>query len=745
MPAAVPVGAAALGVSTVVATAVVVGVAVVGTVIAAKAIGSALAGALSPDIPDYDDAQGSASDQIQGVKLTKSGTSENIPVIYGFRRVGGKILFAETSGSSNKYLYVVYAISEGEIEGVKRVFVDDTQLPITDPSIGTEHNITSGKFSDRLKIQIFSGTEAQSQSTLANETTSWSSKERKLPGLAYAVFRYEWKKIDTQEDADNNPYGGGLPSVMFDVLGKKTFDVTGHGSGTLGAYSGLSKTYTNNPANHLLDYLLNPRFGCGLDVTEVDADLFKTAANKLRQNIDYDENGTQDGPFMTGAFVLNSKSRLMDNVKVLVQGCRGYLPYSRGRYKLRIDDGGNDTDVTSSTVNVVADIGESDMLYGMNLIGEQKSAKFNNVIVKYVDPDQNFTEQQVNFSESADVTADGEDLTNEITYQGVSNRNIAQNIARTIYKNSRSQKYIGFTTTPETLEAEVGDIIRVTSSVFGLTDETFKIQKMIINPDGTVGVEARQHTASIYPFVPGAQIEIPPPVFKPDNFSLTPLQKTTNTTVPIQVRQPGQTQLVNSSHSNVTPTVPVTQNNTLPIPLFQTGGGVVSSFTSAFTAAGFGTTTSSAVTGQSGTLHTDPCNFRLIKISNTQFDCSFFVNPPADPTVDTLFIKHFERGTRKLRNTISTQLNNNANQPNEVYIRNIDAQSFLTFQFRGTAFSGTADDGSQVGTVFSFISLGNQPGRSGQSLEAAINSTIQAQSFATQQQNKTTKHSIGTP
>jgi len=745
MPAAVPVVASALGVSTVVATAVVVGVAVVGTVIAAKAIGSALAGSLSPDIPDYDNAQGSASDQIQGVKLTKSGTSENIPVIYGFRRVGGKILFAETSGSNNKYLYVVYAISEGEIEGVKRIFVDDTQLPINDPSIGTQHNITSGKFADRLKFQIFSGTETQSQSTLANETTSWSSKQRKLPGLAYAVVRYEWKKIDTQEDADNNPYGGGLPSVMFDVLGKKTFDVTGHGSGDLGAYSGLSKSYSNNPANHLLDYLLNPRFGCGLDVTEVDADLFKTAANKLRQKIDYDENGTQDGPFMTGAFVLNTKTRLMDNVKVLVQGCRGYLPYSRGRYKLRIDDGGNDTDVTSSTVNVVADIGESDMLYGMNLIGEQKSAKFNNVIVKYVDPDQNFTEQQVNFSESADVTADGEDLTNEITYQGVSNRNIAQNIARTIYKNSRSQKYIGFTTTPETLEAEVGDIIRVTSTVFGLTDETFKIQKMIINPDGTVGVEARQHTASIYPFVPGAQIEIPPPVFKPDNFSLTPLQKTTNTTVPLQVRQPGQTQMVNSSHSNVTPTVPATQNNTLPIPLFPTGGGVVSAFTSAFTAAGFGTTTSSAVTGQSGTLHTDPCNFRLIKISNTQFDCSFFVNPPADPTVDTLFIKHFERGTKKLRTTITTQLNNNASQPNQVYIRNIDADSFLTFNFRGTAFSGTADDGSQGGTVFSFIPLGNQPAKSGQSLEAAINSTLQAQSFATTQQNKTTNHNIGNP
>ena len=745
MPAAVPVVAAALGVSTVVATAVVVGVAVVGTVVAAKAIGSALSGALSPDIPDYGGSEGSASDQIQGVKLTKSGTSENIPVIYGYRRVGGKILFAETNGTDNKYLYVVYAISEGEIDKITKVFVNDTQLPISNPSFETQHSISSGKFNDRLKFQLFAGTETQTRSALATESKSWGNATRNLPGVAYAVFRYEWKKIETQEDADNNPYGGSIPSVMFEVQGKKTFDVTGHGSGDLGAYAGLSKSYNNNPANHLLDYLMNPRFGCGLDPTEVDADLFKIAANKLRQKIDYDENGTQDGPFMTGAFVLNTKTKLMDNVKVLVQGCRGYLPYSRGRYKLRIDDGGNDTDVTSSTVNVVADIGEADMLYGMNLIGEQKNQKYNNVIVKYVDPDQNFTEQQVNFSESADVTADGEDLQGEFVYQGVSNKNIAQNIARTIYKNSRSQRYIGFTTTPETLEAEVGDIVRITSSVFGLTDETFKIQKMVINPDGTVGVEARQHTASIYPFVPGAQIEIPPPIFKPDTFSLTPLQKTANPTVPLQVRQPGQTQMVNSSHANVTANISLTANNTLPLPQFPTGGGVVTSFSSAFTAAGFGTTTTSAVTGQSGTLHTDPCNFRLLKISNTQFDCSFFVNPPADPTVDILFVEHLERDTRKLRATINVPLNNNASQPNSVYIRNIDSKSFIRFRFKGTAFSGIANDGSQGGTTFSFIGLGNATGQSGQTLEAAINSTIQAQSFTTTQQNKTNNHSLGTP
>ena len=129
MPAAVPVVATVLGVSSAVATVIVVGAAVVGTVVAAKAVGSALSGALSPDIPDYDGSQGSASDQARGVLLTKRGTNVDIPVIYGYRRVGGRIIFADTNGTDNQYLYVVYAISEGEISKVKRIFVDDAELP----------------------------------------------------------------------------------------------------------------------------------------------------------------------------------------------------------------------------------------------------------------------------------------------------------------------------------------------------------------------------------------------------------------------------------------------------------------------------------------------------------------------------------------------------------------------------------------------------------------------------------------
>ena len=746
MPAAVPIVAGALGVSTAIATVIVVGAAVVGTVVAAKAIGSALSGALSPDIPDYSGAQGSASDQARGVLLTKRGTNVDIPVIYGYRRVGGRIIFADTNGTDNKYLYVVYAISEGEISKVKRIFVDDAELPNQDPAFETRHTVPSGRFKGRLEFQLFAGTETQGQSALANEAKSWPNKQRKLPGVAYAVFRFEWKKIETQEDADNNPYSGGIPSVQFELQGKKVYKVRNHGSGEdlSAAYASLTKEYSNNPADHLLDFLLNPRFGCGLDITEIDASFFKTSARKLQQRIDYDENGTQDGPFMTGATVLNTNSRLMDNVKILVQGCRGYLPYSRGRYKLRIDDGGNDTDVTSSVVNTVYDVQEKDMMYGMNLIGEQKTQKYNQVIVKYIDPDQNFTEQQVSFTVASDVTADGEDLIGEFFYQTVSNPRIAENIARTIYKNSRNQRYIGFTATPELLEAEVGDIITITSTVFNITAQTFKIQKMTINSDGTVGIEAREHTAATYPFVPGATIEIPAQVFKPSEFALIPVQQTPPA-VPLSVRQPAQdTTLQISSvgdHEDATTTVSLTQNDTLPT---SSDSGAVTGATQFIDYTGFGTVSTSAITGFGETdIHTAFNNFSATTLSdNLSIDVSFAVNNPVDTTLEAVRIEFWSKKNKSLSHTNTYAFRRDNNKPTSMTVT-VDEDKYLRFKFVNFTSGKEFNDASTGAySAFTYTNLEGQSD-SGKDLEAIINNQLQALSFVSDPDQVTTTHQLG--
>lgn len=743
MPPAVPIVATALGVSTAVATVVVVGAAVVGTVVAVKAIGSALTGALAPDIGDYTAGQGSASDQTRGVLLTKRGTNVDIPVIYGQRRVGGRIIYAETKGDNNQYLYVIYVIGEGEIHKISSIYVDDVKLPNANPSFETVHNVGSERFKDRMSFQLFAGTEGQDESSLANEAASWKNGLRKLPGVAYGVFRFEWKKIETQEEADNNPYSGGIPNVQFDVLGKKCYRVKDHGSGQnlSASYSSLTKNWTVNPVDHLLDYLLNPRFGCGLDITEIDASYFKTAARKCQQQVDYDENGTQDGPFMIGASVLNTNSRLMDNVKILVQGCRGYLPYSRGRYKIRIDDGGNDTDVTSATVNIVYAVTEQDMMYGMNLIGEQKTQKYNQVIVKYVDPDQNYTEQEVSYSESADVTADGEDLIGEFFYQTVPNSAIAQNIARTIYKNSRTQRYIGFTATPELLEAEVGDIITITNSLFGFNAKTFKIQKMTINSDGTVGIEAREHTATIYPFVPGPTIEIPAQVFKSSEYSLIPVAQQ-NPEVPLSVRPPELDVLLDISHNPFQiPRLPLDANDTpTPTP----DSTAVTSVTQFIDYTDYGTVTTSAITGYLETgIHSAYNNFTVVENPEAAFAlCSFFVNNPLDTTIDQLRLEIWDTQTQSLKQINTYPLRRDLNGPTAVTVQGITDSTYFKFKFyNSTAGKEHADGSTGAYSAFNYTAL-NGLSASGRTLEAIINSQLQGVDLATDPDVRTTNHSL---
>jgi len=49
----------------------------------------------APDIPD-------TNAEARGALVNKQSNIEQIPVIYGTRRVGGTIVFVETSGGSNK-------------------------------------------------------------------------------------------------------------------------------------------------------------------------------------------------------------------------------------------------------------------------------------------------------------------------------------------------------------------------------------------------------------------------------------------------------------------------------------------------------------------------------------------------------------------------------------------------------------------------------------------------------------------
>ena len=82
-----------------------------------------------PEIPDFSELD--VEQNAKGVLVNKFTANAHIPVIYGTRKVGGNVVFLETSGTDNQYLYMALVMSEGEIDSVQTLFVNDQQVTLS--------------------------------------------------------------------------------------------------------------------------------------------------------------------------------------------------------------------------------------------------------------------------------------------------------------------------------------------------------------------------------------------------------------------------------------------------------------------------------------------------------------------------------------------------------------------------------------------------------------------------------------
>ncbi len=211
------------------------------------------------DVPDYDIGT-DQSQAIQGVLLNKDSAISHIPIVYGERQVGGTRVFVSTNGTDNKYLYVAFVMSEGQINAFTKLFIDDNEVTLNSYAHGTQATPTGGDYASKLVVQFFDGRDTQTGSSLLQEAPSWTSDHR-LSGLAYLALRFEWKGFNTSDDPNNNPYGGNVPAIRAQIQGKKIFDlVSGYTpayQGNISATSG-SGTRTNTTTTANITGVTNP-------------------------------------------------------------------------------------------------------------------------------------------------------------------------------------------------------------------------------------------------------------------------------------------------------------------------------------------------------------------------------------------------------------------------------------------------------------------------------------------------------
>ena len=232
-----------------------------------------------PEIPDFGD---NLPDQnAKGVLVNKFNSNAHIPVIYGTRKVGGNVVFLETSGTDNEFLYMAIILSEGEIDDISAIFVNDNQVTFdgdiadnTQRSVASsdsnffkaDPNVEGSSAASLITIEPHYGTDSQSASSLLSGLSSWTSNHR-LRGLAYIALKFKW----------NNDAFGSLPTVNAIVKGRKVYNpnldstVTG-GSGSHRKDDSTTWAYSDNPIYQMLDYLRNERFGMGIPNSYFDSD-----------------------------------------------------------------------------------------------------------------------------------------------------------------------------------------------------------------------------------------------------------------------------------------------------------------------------------------------------------------------------------------------------------------------------------------------------------------------------------------
>ena len=413
------------------------------------------------DIPD----QPNLDNEARGALVNKQSNIAQIPVIYGERRVGGTIVFVETSGSNNTYLYICLVLAEGEVESIGNIYIDDVLL-----ASGSQH------FS-YVTVDKKLGADDQVASTVLSEAPSWGATD-KLSGIAYLGVRLTY----------NADVFSGIPAITADVKGRKIYDPRTE-----------TTAWSDNPALCLRDYLTNTRYGKGLPSSAIDDDTFIEAANDCDVDVQAFEGflGSVKA-FSCNAVVFTDKT-LFNNVKVFLSGMQGIMPYQNGQYRLFVEKD------KAATFAFTTD----NMIGGFSMAGSSKNAKFNKVTARFINPNANWQPDSVVWPEAGSsestqyLTEDSNvELSTEVNLTTVTNYYQARNIAKTVVLASRLAGIrLDITATSEALNCVVGDVVTVTHPTPGWNAKEFRVTRLVLNYEGTVSISLIEHIAAVYPWV----------------------------------------------------------------------------------------------------------------------------------------------------------------------------------------------------------------------------------------------------
>lgn len=418
-------------------------------------------------------------------------------IVYGRTRVGGTIVYLESTGSDNKYLHLVIAIAGHEIDAFEKVYFDDT-LVWDDGSYQDD-------WDEYARLNFHEGEDDQAaDSDLVSESSHWTSDHR-LRGVAYIYARLKY---------DQDRYSNGIPNITAVVRGKKVFDPRSS-----------TTAFTSNPALCVRDFLLDDKYGLGVSESELNAASFNSAANLCDETVTT-TSGSQDRYTLDG--IVDSASTPKDNLEGMLTSCAGSLVYSGGEFFM----------FASAYKTPTVTLDES-VVTGSMSIQTRKSRRelFNAVKGIFSSEDDNYVLTDYPAIVSATYEAeDGDEIYLDVDLPYTTNPIRAERIAKLSLLRTRQQITATIPCNLSALRLKAGDTVMIDNTRFGWDQKVFEITNLRLSADdsGALGVELQviETAPAVYDWTTGDEIDFvagqpttlatPFNVIAPTALSLTP-------------------------------------------------------------------------------------------------------------------------------------------------------------------------------------------------------------------------------
>jgi hypothetical protein len=366
-------------------------------------------------------------------------------LVYGKIRMGGTIVFADTSGTNNEFLHLVIAHCEGPCNAIGTVYLNDEVVPLDGSGNAT------GKYAGFVTVKKHLGGASQTVDTALQAAVGsgvWSNDHR-LRGICYSYVRLKHSP---------DLFPSGLPNYTAEIEGRD--DIEDPRDSSTG--------YSTNAALCLRHYLLlaSAMGGLGAAASEVDDDAVQTAANICDEAVNLNPSGTEDRYALNGVIDMANEPGIV--IDSMLSAMAGICPYVGGQFKMKA--GAH----TSSTFSFVEDDITGSVQFATR---DSMRDAFNGVKGTYITADNDY--QISDFPPIVNATYTTEDggarIWKDLDLGFTTSSATAQRLAKIELERSRQDIVVTFQTKLGAIDAHVGDVIDVTLARYGWTSKLFEV------------------------------------------------------------------------------------------------------------------------------------------------------------------------------------------------------------------------------------------------------------------------------